>query len=446
MSRTPPRDERSIEHFGRAFASRSPKSPRWLAKTRQQALDRFLELGLPTTRAEEWRYTNISKIAELAPLPVAEHDARSVAIRSTSLPKGAGQRLVFVDGHYRADLSTPETKEGLTLRPLAECNESAPPRFGHLAGIKDEAFTGLNTAFVEDGAVVQLAADTILSEPLHLLFIATADAEQPRASFPRVSIDVGENAHACIVQDHLSLAVDALEPAGAHFTNAVSEVRVGENASIRMLLVQREGERALHVARQAIEVARDGRFTIHTLNLGGALVRNDLEIALVDEGAECQLFGLSLGGANQLHDNHTRVDHAMPRCRSREFYKAVLGGNARNVFRGRVIVRPDAQHTDAEQQNRSILLSKHAEVDAKPQLEIYADDVRCSHGSSIGQLDLDALFFLRARGLDRQSARILLTQGFANEITDTLPEGAIGDEIRGWVGERLPQLFPPEES
>ena len=213
--------------------------------------------------------------------------------------------------------------------------------------------------------------------------------------------------------------------AAPHFTNAVIEVDVGPNASVELVLVQRESDAAFHVSLLRARVERDARFESHSVTLGGALVRNDLEIALVGEGADCTLRGLFAGNGSQRLDNHTLVDHAVPLGTSRELYKGILGGKSRGVFRGRVLVRPNAQKTDASQSNPNLLVSNTAEIDTKPQLEIYADDVKCNHGATIGQLDADALFYLRSRGIDERAAREVLTRGFAGEILAGLPVGEL---------------------
>ena len=271
-----------------------------------------------------------------------------------------------------------------------------------------------------------------MEEPLHVVFVSTA-AGALRVRHPRVLIVAGEGSRVRVIVDHVCLG----GPSG--FTNAVAEVCVGQDAQVDLVLLQRERSDAFHVSNLAVRQERDSRFSSHTLTLGGALVRNDLGVVLEDEGADCTLHGLFLAGGEQLIDNHTLVDHAMPHGTSRELYKGILGGSSRGVFRGRVIVRPGAQKTDARQSNPNLLLADSAEIDTKPQLEIYADDVKCSHGSSIGQLEEDALFYLRSRGVAEPEARDLLTRGFAHEVIAALPVPALTDGLDALLGTRLAQ-------
>jgi Fe-S cluster assembly protein SufD len=312
---------------------------------------------------------------------------------------------VFVDGRLEPGLSSP-LSGGLRVDGLAA---GAAPGLGALADGKQHPLAALNTALFPDAACVSVPAGAALSQPIHLVFVSTGDGA-PRASFPRVFVEVGPGSRALVIQDHVTLG------AGPRFTDVVAEVSVGENASLELVLLQRESEASWQISNLQAELARDARFAARTLTLGGALVRNDLGVRLAGAGAECDLDGLFLGAGSRLVDNHTLVDHAVPHCTSRELYKGILGGRSRGVFRGRVIVRPDAQKSDAQQHNANVLLSNEAEIDTKPQLEIWADDVRCSHGASIGRLDEDALFYLRSRGLAESAARDLLTRGFAAEV------------------------------
>ncbi|MBW1685783.1 MAG: Fe-S cluster assembly protein SufD, partial [Deltaproteobacteria bacterium] len=306
------------------------------------------------------------------------------------------------------------------------------PYLGRLVSLKEHAFAALNSAFLDDGAVLLVGPDANLAEPLHIVFVSTA-AGTLRVRHPRLLIVAGEGSRVRVIVDHVCLG----PPSG--FTNAVAEVCVGQGAQVDLVLLQRERSDAFHVSNLAVRQERDSRFSSHTLTLGGALVRNDLGVVLEDEGADCTLHGLFVAGGEQLIDNHTLVDHAMPHGTSRELYKGILGGSSRGVFRGRVIVRPGAQKTDARQSNPNLLLADSAEIDTKPQLEIYADDVKCSHGSSIGQLEEDALFYLRSRGMAEPEARDLLTRGFAHEVIAALPVPALTDGLDALLGTRLAQ-------
>lgn len=435
------KDHAQLAHYREAFASGAGVTGGWHGGVRQEAIDRFAELGFPSRRLEEWRYTNVAPIAKQAFAPVLQ--AAEIDLAALELPDFAGSRLVFVDGHFAADASKLLDDPAFDFQSLAQASGAAAPvegsaiaHYASLVEAKDDGFSALNTAFATDGAVLTMKRGRAMESPLQIVFVSTGGTqEQPTASFPRVLIVAESGSAGVIVQDHVSLGD------GPALSCAVSEIISEDNSSLQMILVQRESEATFHIARQRVKQQRSSRFSLHTLNLGGAILRNELDIVLADEGAACELNGLYLGSERQIVDNHTLVDHAMPHCQSRELYKGILTDHARGVFRGRVIVRPGAQQTAAEQQNRNLLLSGTAEVDTKPQLEIYADDVKCNHGSSIGQLDREALFFLRSRGLDARVAQALLTRGFAAQITESIAS----ESIRVWadnaVRARLEALF-----
>lgn len=449
-------DDAARAHYVATFASLGRgDGGGWLGSLRQEAIERFAELGFPSRRLEEWRYTNVAPIAKLAFIPASgTGDPGALDMEALALPDFGGTRLVFVDGLFAEHASRLSDDPALEFQSLAQSSSQADrvqgsslAHYGTLVEAKDDGFAALNTAFATDGAVLTLTRGRALADPLQIVFISsggpatTADGEsQPRASFPRVLIVAEPGSEGVIVQDHISLA------AGTSLSCAVSEIVLEEDASLKMILMQRESDATYHIARQRVRQQRNSRFSLHSLNLGGAILRNELDVVLADEGAACELDGLYLGRDRQLVDNHTLVDHAMPRCQSRQLYKGILADRSRGVFRGRVIVRPNAQHTAAEQQNRNLLLSRGAEVDTKPQLEIYADDVKCNHGSSIGQLDEEALFFLRSRGLDESVARALLTTGFAAQITESIGSKSIRDWATAVVGARLETLFNAGES
>ena len=375
MSRVNPVYREQVDHYldqHRAFEATRSDDPAWLRSLRRDAIERFGELGFPSTRLEEWRYTNVAGIAK-----------RALAL------EGAGGSTAGTPGLEAADLR----------ERLARCPDA-----------KDQAFRLLNDAFISDLARVSFAANQ--DEPIQLrLACTTADAVR----HPRVLVDVAPGTQATLVLD--------LDGA-AGLTNLVADIDVGDDASLELVIAQPGSARSahFHVTSVSARVARNGRLRSRTLTSGGTLVRNDLDVVLAGEGAECRLEGLFLAADSQLVDNHTSVDHAVPHCSSHELYKGILADRARGVFRGRVLVRPDAQKTDATQSNPNLLLGAGAEIDTKPQLEIYADDVKCSHGATVGQLDEDALFYLRSRGIGEGAARALLVRAFAAEILDTLPE------------------------
>jgi Fe-S cluster assembly protein SufD len=430
--------ERARDHYAaraEAFEARRADDATWLRALRGEATRSFREQGLPTTKQEEWRYTNLAPLAKDL-LELSEPCAPSrEGVEEISFPVYACGLYVFVDGRYAPELSTPRAISGATrVESLALLRDEAPerlePHLGRIASLKGHPFAALNTAFLDDGAVLFVPADARLEQPVHLVFVSTGE-RQPGARHPRVLVVAEPGSHAVVIQDHVSLG----ETEG--LTNAVTEVAVLRGASVDLVLIQRESGGSFHLSNVCVRQERDARFSAHTLTLGGRLVRNDLQALLADEGADCTLRGLFVGSDDQVLDNHTLVDHAMPRGTSFELYKGILGGSARGVFRGRVIVRPDAQHTSARQSNPNLLVGDGAEIDSKPQLEIHADDVKCSHGSSIGQIDPEALFYLRSRAIDEALARELLTRGFAAEVLASLPVPALAEGLDGLLQDRL---------
>ncbi len=428
--------------FERFAAERLAGEPEWLAARRREALEHFAEVGFPTTRWEEWRYTNVSAIAaqpfEPAPL---EHDAvHREEIERLCQPVFACGLVVFVDGRYDAELSSfSERSDELRVHGLLDLWRENPTEFEQLLGgamptahldWKPHPFAALNRAFTEDGAAVIVPKGRASANPVHVVFVSTPSAG-PVATHPRVLVHAEAGSQVTVIQDHVSIG------GGPRLSNAVTEVRVDANAQVDLVLLQREADDVFQISNLQARLERDARLRCHTVTLGGALVRNDLAAVMVDEGAECDLRALYLGTGDRVVDNHTLVDHASPHCASHELYKGILADESRGVFRGRVVVRPDAQKTDATQHNPNLLLSDGAEVDSKPQLEIFADDVKCSHGSTIGQLDVDALFYLRARGLPLAQARDLLTRGFAAEIARGLPSEVLGELVTDLLLERL---------
>jgi Fe-S cluster assembly protein SufD len=397
----------------------------WLAELRAAGAAAFADAGLPSTDLEEWRYTNVSRLAAIPfePAPPGAAAERE-AVEELAVPVFACSAFVFVDGRFAPALSSPRLPGGLRVESLAALARAGAPRpapLGELADPKLHPFAALQGALAEDGAVVTVPAGAVRPPPIHLVFVTTGRAGEARASFPRVVVAAERGSRALVVQDHVSLGD------GPRFVDAVTEVAVGHGAAVELVVLQRESDETFHVGNVQARVERDGRFASRAVTLGGALVRNDLGVLLAEPGAECDLDGLYCGSGERLIDNHTLVDHASPHASSRELYKGVLGGRSRGVFRGRIVVRPDAQKTDARQSNANLILSDGAEVDTKPQLEIWADDVRCSHGATIGRLDPDALFYLRSRGLGESAARDLLTRGFAAEILQRIGSEALAE-------------------
>jgi len=403
-----------------------PGGAAWLRALRAEGAAAFADAGIPGTDREEWRYTNAAALARIPFEPAAPGaEVAREAVEEVAVPFFACSAFVFVDGRYAPALGAPPAlATGLRVDGLAQRAREGAPRpaaLGELADPKQHPFAALQAAYLEDGAVVSVPAGASLAHPIHLVFVTTGAPGAPRASFPRVVVEAGRESRALVVQDHVSLG------GGPRFTCAVTEARVGEGASLELVVLQREGAETFHVGNVQARVARDARLASRVLSLGGAFVRNDLGVVLAEPGAECDVDGLFLGAGDGLVDNHTLVDHASPHATSRQLYKGVLGGRSRGVFRGRIVVRPDAQKSDARQASANLVLSDGAEIDTKPQLEIWADDVRCSHGATIGRLDPDALFYLRSRGLAETAARDLLTRGFVAEVLQRIGSEALAD-------------------
>ena len=416
------------------IAAQRRGEPGWLARLRAESRERFAERGLPDTRQEEWRYTSLAELSRQRFERSAPGARLSRAdLESAAFPVFACSLSAFVDGVHDPQLSGLSPGRDVHVESLARALARGEPaleaHLGRFADTKLHPFAALNTACLEDGAFLHVPRETSAAEPLHVVFAAAPGAGTVR--HPRLLVVAEAGSRACAIVDFVSLA------GAAGFTNAVVEVQVGPGAGVDLVILQREAPGAFHVANLAVWQERDSRFACHTLSLGGRLVRNDASVLLADEGADCTLRGLFVGGGEQVLDNHTLVDHAVPFGTSRELYKGILGGASRGVFRGRVIVRPDAQKTNASQSNRNLLLSATAEVDSKPQLEIRADDVRCSHGTTIGQLDPDALFYLRSRAIAEPEARELLTRGFAADILAALPVPALAEGLDAAVDASL---------
>lgn len=414
------------------FAAERADDDAWLRDLRAESLARFADQGFPNTKQEEWRYTRVTPMAEVPfqlGCPATTPVTRS-AIEDKASPVFARSLYVFVDGRFEPALSALATRTDVHVESLRALDTAIEPPLGSLVDTKQHPFAALSTALLDDGAVLRVPKGTQVKDPLHLVFVATGSRE-PRATQPRLFIDASENSRVQVIQDFVSLSDDV------GLTNGVSEIRVGAGAQVDLVTIQRENAGSFHFSNVSARLGRDARFSHHNLTLGGRLVRNDLEVVLEEEGADCTLNGLFIGAGEQVIDNHTLLDHAVPHGTSRQLYKGILGGRSRGVFRGRVIVRPNAQKTVAYQSNPNLLLTTGARVDSKPQLEIYANDVKCGHGSSIGQLDQDAIFYLRTRALSEPRARQLLTRGFAQQILAALPVAALTEGLNEPLGDRL---------
>jgi Fe-S cluster assembly protein SufD len=413
--------------------------PAWLRDARRSAADAFGRTGIPTTRDEEWRVTNVAPIADtpFAPAPLATVSSGEAA--RFLVPGLAGPVLVFVNGRYAAELSAPGLQAaGLTVSTIADALERDPESLEPwLARHSDSAtfpFAALNTALFEDGALITLADNTVADLPIQVVFLSTV-TPAPAMSAPRVLVVLGRNSQARLVETFGSLGPTS------GFTNAVTEVIVGDGSVLEHYRIQLESESAFHMGHTGFYLGRSSRSSSHAFAFGGRIARHDALAVLGDEGAECTLNGFYLAGGNQLIDNHTDIDHARPHGTSHELYKGILGGRARGVFNGRIRVRPDAQKTDAKQTNKALLLSDEAQINTKPQLEIFANDVKCTHGATVGQLSQDALFYLRTRGIGLEDAKSLLVRAFAADLTSRIALEPVRAELDRLLAARLPALL-----
>jgi Fe-S cluster assembly protein SufD len=408
----------------------------WLRDLRRKAIERFSEVGFPTKHDEDWRFTNVSAISDTT-FVLAPDAAATISPSQLQpwRPKGAACQLVFVNAHFSPELSQLRNPtDRVTLASLADQLCAKPHMIErHLGRYLDQqrdSFSALNTAFAEDGAFIHIPRGMVVEEPIYLLFVS-APGTQPVMSHPRNLILAEEDSQATIVEEYISFGT-----ANA-FCNAATELVAGDNTVLSHYRVEREQAGTFNISTLRIQQGRSANIASHSVLLGGALVRNNVHPVLAGEGGECLINGLFLGGGYQHLDNYMLVEHASPRCGSRQFYNGILDGHAHGVFHGRIIVHKDAQKTDAKQTNRNLLLSDDAQIDTKPQLQIHADDVKCTHGATIGQIDEEALFYLRSRGISEISARNLLLRAFAGECIERMQEGPVRKHIETLVNEHL---------
>ncbi len=405
-----------FEDFERLVKCPAGRRSAWLNSIRQNAFARFTETGFPSTKQEAWRFTNVAPVSRIPfERPVGKADGlTSSELASFTFEEEKCCQLVFVNGVFSDRLSSLTTlPRGARVRSLAlalaKDRNRLEPYLTKLAGWEASPFTALNTAFLAEGAFVYLPPGTVLPEIIHLLFLSDARGHK-MVTHPRILIIADRGCQVSIVESY------AGREDGAYFTNAVTEIVAENDSIVDYHKIQRESGRAFHLSALHVLQQHNSRFTSNAISLGSALARNDINVVLNADGAECTLNGLYVTAENQHIDNHTTIDHARPNCSSREVYKGILDDHSTGVFNGKIIVRPNAQKTNAKQTNRNLLLSNDALVNSTPQLEIFADDVKCTHGATIGQLDDDELFYLRSRGIDENSARTILTYAFASEI------------------------------
>ena len=416
----------------------------WLFRLRAQAQSRFDALGIPKPTDEDWRQTDVRPVAPFAATVAGPASAETAALDALPLASALPHRAVLVNGLYDDRLSALSgLPRGVRVRSLAaalaETPEALEPHLGRAASGENAAFVALNPARFADWIVVTVDAAVDASVPLHIVHIAVP-GPTPAAIHPRTLVLAEAGSQLTLVESFVALH------AGTYLTNAVTEIIAAENAHVTHVKIQSEGAAGWHVATVAARQARDARFVSHNVSLGAALARNDIGSRLDGPGAECRLYGLYVVDGTQHVDNHTWLDHAMPHCPSWEMYKGLLLGASRAVFNGRIVVREGAQKTDAKQSNKNLILGDKAAVHTRPQLEIHANDVKCTHGATIGRLDDAALFYLRTRGIGKHEARNVLIRAFAHDLIDNIPIPEVRQFLSDVLHVRLEGDFPGVEA
>jgi Fe-S cluster assembly protein SufD len=407
---------------------------------RKDALKTFSELDFPTIKDEEWKYTSIAPLLQHNFIPVTEKKNLTKDQIKNFLFDGLDSNVVVViNGQFSEELtSLNEIANGVTVKSIAKAiSENSPlikKHFGKYADFSKHIFTSLSTAYTRDGVLIHIPEGKIVEQPIHILFITSSEDEklliQPRNLF------VAEAGSQSSVIEHF-VNINS----NIYFTNTVTEIVVGENAVFDHVRLQEENKSSFHIGRMDVDLERSGNFTSHFISLGASLSRNDFNARFNDEGGECTFNGLFLTEGSQLFDAHTLIDHAKPHCNSHEHYKGILNHKSRGVFNGKVIVRPDAQKTNAFQENNNIILSQEALVNTKPQLEIFADDVKCSHGATIGQLDKEAMFYLKSRGLGEETARSILIHAFASDVIKSVKVLPVRNYIEEILNDKFNKSF-----
>lgn len=424
-------------HFHEIENRFSQNGQAWFLNIRKAAFARFNELGIPSQREEDWKHTSLRPLLEVE-FQQTEPDASTATnlLENIVFHGVKAHRAVFVDGRFSKEHSKLEgLPTGLTLVNLREAfsthRETIERHLAQYAG-QDEnpAFVALNTALHEDGVFIEIEKGVVVEDPIHLIFISSTHP-RPHSTHPRILCVAREGSQAIVVERYVG------EEGNVYFTNAVAEFILGENAHLDHYRLQDESTKAFHIGTVQVEQARNSYYQTHPISIGSRIGRNGIATHLNGEGIECLMNGLFLTQEGQHIDNHTRVIHAKPHCHSKEVFKGILDGRSSGAFTGRIVVKEGAQKTDAIQSSKNLLLSDEARITPDPQLEIFADDVKCTHGATIGQLDSDAIFYLRARGIDEDSARGLLTYAFANEIISQIKIEPLRDYLEAIIARRF---------
>lgn len=419
-----------LSHFADFENSLNGGKTKSVHDLRKSAISNFSDLQFPTTKDEEWKYTNISPLLKhsFQPAQILSQDY-NVSVNQFLFDKMGHSLLVFVNGSYSKTLSKlKDLPKGVIVESLAKAIKDDDPivkkHLGKYADIKGQIFTSLSTAFVNDGAFIYVPDGKVIDDPIHILFLSIAGDNKILVQ-PRNLFVAAKNSQSTIIEHYASLSEDV------YFTNSVTEIVTEENAFVDHIKLQEESRKAFHIGRMDVHQERNSNFASHLISFGGEISRNDFNSRFNGEGGESMLNGLYLVEGTQLFDAHTLIDHAKPHCNSHEHYKGILMDSSRGVFNGKVIVRKDAQKTNAFQENNNIILSNDALVNTKPQLEIFADDVKCSHGATIGQLDNDAMFYLKSRGIGVDAARAILIHAFASDVVRYIKINPVRDYIEG---------------
>ncbi|MEH6579999.1 MAG: Fe-S cluster assembly protein SufD [Amphritea sp.] len=426
----------------------------WLSAFRQQAQQDFAAQGLPTTRLETWKYTSVKALTEtafsIAPPPAKYERAETQSPQNELALSLPHYRLTFIAGHFHAGLSQLEPLPGnAKLIPLRQALEQEHTQIqahlGRIAQHHNHPFAALNSLWLEDGVLLYLPADCQLDKPIHCLFYNPAGVK-PQACYPRLLIVLEPGAQAQLIEEYLGASQQEQENYASlqeqkniapQFTDSLTEIVLARGAQLQHCKLLRENTQGHHIGGIHVKQAENSHFYSMSVSLGGGLCRNDIQVSLAGEGAQAQLDGLYILTGRQHLDNHLRVDHLQPGCSSEVFYKGIINGRARGVFNGMAIVHPGAQQSDARQVNKNLMLSTKAEMDTKPELQIEADDVKCSHGATVGQLDNEALFYLCSRGLDQDTARALLTSAFAHDVLNRVPPGPLREQLTTLTSDAL---------